>query len=182
MKVSQEHGLIFNGEKYAVKCNSVKFFGCVYDKDSVHPNPGKVSAVKEMPAAQSPTEPQSFLGMVTYIAPFIPSLSTHTAPLWGLLTKDVEHTWNATYQEAFNKLKFLVCTDTTLKYFDVKKPVTIQVDASKKEFGAALLQDDGPVAFSSKALTPMEKHYANNECELITCVLGAQHFHTYIFG
>ena len=36
----------------------------------------------------------------------------------------------------------------------MKKPVIIQVDASGKGLGAALIQDDGPVAFASKALTP----------------------------
>ena len=38
MKVAQEHGPVFSGEKCAVKCNSMKFFGCVYDKDGVHPD------------------------------------------------------------------------------------------------------------------------------------------------
>ena len=35
----------------------------------------------------------------------------------------------------------------------MKKPVTIQVDASGKGLGAALIQDDGPVTFASKPLT-----------------------------
>ena len=58
-----------------------------------------------------------------------------------------------TYQVAFDKLKSLVCEDTTLRYFNTKKPVTIQVNASSKGLGAALIQDDGPVTFVSKALT-----------------------------
>ena len=64
----------------------------------------------------------------------------------------------------------------------MKKPVTIQVDASGKGLGAMLIQDDGPVTFASKALTPMEQHYANNERELLACVFGAEHFPTYVFG
>ena len=36
----------------------------------------------------------------------------------------------------------------------MKKPVTIQVNVSHKGLGATLIQDDGPVAFTSKALTP----------------------------
>ena len=59
--------------------------------------------------------------------------------------------------EAFNQVKELVCKDTTLQYFDVRKPVTVQVDASKKGLGAALLQEGCPVAFASKALTPTEQ-------------------------
>ena len=57
--------------------------------------------------------------MVTYLSPFIPSLSTHTAPLQELLKKDSEFMWNPTCQEAFNQIKKLVCKDTTLWYFDM---------------------------------------------------------------
>ena len=37
-------------KKCEVKSNSVKFFGCVYDKHRAHPDPSKVSAINEMPA------------------------------------------------------------------------------------------------------------------------------------
>ena len=70
----------------------------------------------------------------------------------------------------------------TPHYFDIGKPVTIQVDGYGKRLGAALLQEERPVAFASKALTPTEQRYANIECELLACVFGAEHFHTYVFG
>ena len=52
MKVTREHGLVLN-KKCEVKSNSVKFFECVYDKHRAHPDPSKVSAIKEMPAPQN---------------------------------------------------------------------------------------------------------------------------------
>ena len=134
MKVAREHGLVLNKKKCEVKSNSVKFFGCVYDKHGAQPDPSKVSAIKEMPAPQNKGELHSFLGMVTYLSPFILQLSSHTATLRGLLKTNVEYSWN-TYQVAFDKLKSLVCEDTTLRYFNTKKPVTIQVDASGKGLG-----------------------------------------------
>ena len=120
--------------------------------------------------------------MVTYLSPFIPSLSTQTAPLWELLKKDSEFKWNTFYQEAFDRIKESVCKDTTLHYFNVQKPVTIQVNASGKGLGAALLHEGCPVAFASKALTPTEQQYANIEFELLACVFGAECFHTYVSG
>ena len=171
MKVAREHGLVLN-KKCEVKSNSVKFFVCVYDKHGAHSNPSKVSAIKEMPAPQSKGELQSFLGMVTYLSPFISQLSSHPATLRRLLKTNVEYSWNATYQVTFDKLKSLVCEDTTLRYFNTKKPVTVQVTASSKGLGAALIQDDNPVTFTCKVLTPTEQCY----------VFGAEHFRTYVFG
>ena len=89
---------------------------------------------------------------------------------------------NVTYQVAFDKLKSLVYEETTLRYFNMKKLFTIQVDTSGKGLGATLIQDDGPVTFASKALTPTEQCYANNKWELLTYVFGDQCFQTYVFG
>ena len=67
MKVAVEHGLALN-KKCKVKSNSVKLFGCVYDKHGAHPDPSKVSVIKEIPVQKNKGELQSFLGMVTYIS------------------------------------------------------------------------------------------------------------------
>ena len=75
----------------------------------------------------------------------------------GLLKTDVEYSWKATYQVTFDKIKSLVSADTTLRYFNMKKPVTIQVDASSKGLKATLIQDDGPVTF---AFTSTHTHRA----------------------
>ena len=85
MKVAKEHGLVLNKKKCEVKSNSVKFFGCIYDKHRAHPDPSKVSAIKEMPTPQNKGELQCFLGKVIYLSPFISQLSSHTATLRGLL-------------------------------------------------------------------------------------------------
>ena len=151
MKVTREHGLVLNKKKCEVKSNAVKFFGCVSDKHGAHPDPLKVSAIKEMASSWNKGELQNFLGMVTYLSSFIPQLYSHTATLKELLKTEVEYCWNATYQVIFDKLKSLVCEDTALRYFNnMKKPVTIQVNVSGKRLGATLIQDDSPVAFASK--------------------------------
>ena len=77
--------------------------------------------------------------MVTYLSPFIPGLSTLTAPLHELLKKDAEFSWDASYQTAFQCVKGVVVSDTTLQYFDASCPITVQVDASQVGLGAALL-------------------------------------------
>ena len=180
--VTCEHGPVFNKDKCAVKQTSVVFFGCVYDVTGAHPDPEKVSAVHKMPTTKTATQLQKFLRLVTYLSPFVPSLSSFTAPLCGLLKKVIEFIWNNSYQEAFDKVKSMVCKDTTVQYFDVCMPATVKVDTSQKGLCAALLQDGCLVAFASKALMPVEQCYAKREHELLTCVFEAEQFHTYIFG
>ena len=65
-----------------------------------------------------------------YLSPFIPGLSTLTAPLHELLKKDTDFSWNCTGHAAFQQVKEAVISDTILKYFDPSLPITIQVNAS----------------------------------------------------
>ena len=69
-----------------------------------------------------------------------------------------------------------------LSYFDPSQEVTLQVDASTKGLGAAILQNGRPIAFASKALTDVEARYANIERELLSVVYGCERFHTYLYG
>ena len=91
-------------------------------------------------SSETPTQLQKFLGMVIYLSPFVPSPLSYTAPIHELLKKGTNFTWNQSNQEAFDIVKCLVCTHTTLWYFNVHKPSTVWVDASWKGPGATLLQ------------------------------------------
>ena len=120
--------------------------------------------------------------MVMCLSPFIPGLSTFTAPLHELLKEDTDFTWNATYDTAFQHVKDAVISDTTLQYFDPSLPMTIQVDAAQVGLGAALLQTHKPVAFASKAVTNTECYYANIEREMLAVISRAERFRTYVYG
>lgn len=182
MQVAAKNGIMFNSGKCAIKVPQITFFGTVYDKEGTHPDPEKVDAIKQIKPPENRKQLQEFLGMITYLSPFIPDLAANTADLRDLLKKDVDFMWSASHQRAFDKVKGLTCKETTLSYFDPKKKTVIQVDASQKGIGAALLQDGKPIAFASKSLSETEKRYANIERELLAVVFGCERFHTYVYG
>ena len=182
MCVACKYGLVFNPQKTNVKAPAGNFFGCLYDADGVHPDLEKVDAIHALPAPTNVTELQEFLGRVTYLSPFIPGLSTLTAPIHELLKKDTDFTWNHTCSAAFQHVKDTVISDTTLRYFDPSIPVTIQVDALQVGLGVALLQNNKPIALASKALTKTECCYTNIEREMLAVIFGAERFRTYVYG
>jgi hypothetical protein len=69
-----------------------------------------------------------------------------------------------------------------LSYYDPKKPVTLSVDASSKGLGAVLYQEEKPVAYASKALTPTQQKYAQIEKEALAIVFVTTKFHQFLFG
>ena len=130
MQIACKYSLVFNPQKTHVKAQAINFFGCLYDANGVHPDPGKVDAIHALWVPTNVTKLQEFLGLVTYLSPFIPGLSTLTAPLHELLKKDTVFNWNCTYDATFQCVKGAVISNTTLRFFDPSLPMTIQVDAS----------------------------------------------------
>jgi hypothetical protein len=102
--------------------------------------------------------------------------------LRGLLKKGADFQWTQKHHKTFNSLKDMISKEVTLAYYDPKKETTLQVDASTRGLGSVILQEDRPIAFASKSLTPTEQRYANIEREMLAVVFGCKKFHTYVYG
>ena len=98
--------------------------------------------------------------MVKYLSAYIPNESIITAPMRTLLRKDVAWQWEHEHDTALEQVKNALAKAPVLQFYDVKRPVTIQADASHSGLGACLMQEGKPIAYASRALTDAEKNYA----------------------
>ena len=80
MKVARDNGLVLNSEKCAIGQERIHFFGMVYDAKGVHPDSERVEDIRNTPAPTNKTCLQQFLGMATYMSPFVPQLAELIAP------------------------------------------------------------------------------------------------------
>ena len=174
--------LKLNRDKLVIGATEVKYFGHIIGADGLKPDPQKIEAINNMAAPTNKKELETMLGMVTYLSKFAPSLSEVTAPLRDLLKQDSEFQWDTQHDEAWKKTKQVITSQPVLAFFDPKKTITLQVDASQNGLGASLFQEDKLVACASKALTPTEKNYAQIEKELYAILFGCRRFHDYVYG
>ncbi|CAB3998096.1 Retrovirus-related Pol poly from transposon [Paramuricea clavata] len=58
----------------------------------------------------------------------------------------------------------------------------LQCNASMNGLGACLLQNNQPVAYASRSLTPTEMQYAQIEKEMLVIVFGMERFESYLYG
>ena len=56
------------------------------------------------------------------------------------------------------------------------------MDASKKGFGAVILQDNNPVYYASCTLTAAENNYQSLEKKCMAAVWGMEKFHYFLYG
>ena len=145
-------------------------------------DPAKVQALQDLPSPQNPKQLPSFLSLVNYLQPFLPSSASKTTFLGEQVTN---WDWNSSTDQALNCLKSWVCSmllKTTLTYYDHTKPIVLQTDVSEYGLSAALIQNYRPIAFTSKTLTDVETRYANIERECLSVCFGLKKFHTYAYG
>ena len=156
--------------------------GHLLTSQGLTPDPTKVEAILKMHHPQMSKELNVFVGMVSYLAKFLPVLSDITEPLQKLEDKDVEWCWLKQHEQAFTTVKEYLIKAPVLAYYDINKEVTIQCDASETGLGAVLLQDDQPVAYASRAITDTLTRYAEIEKELLAIVWATSKFDQYVFG
>ena len=149
-------GIRLNADKMKLRQKSVTFLGHLITDQGLKPDPTKVEAVKQMQQPSDVEGVQRLNGFVNYLARFLPGLSDAMGPIRQLTRKDVPWNWSSVQDKALREVKRLVSEAPILRYYDPKKELTIQCDASKTGLGAALLQEGQPVAFASRALTDTE--------------------------
>ncbi|XP_048582219.1 uncharacterized protein K02A2.6-like [Nematostella vectensis] len=182
LKRSREIGLKFNPRKAKLRVPEVSYVGHLFTADGLKPDPEKVRAINEMPAPTDKDGILRFLGTVNYLDKFIEHKADLQGPISQLTRNDTAFVWETPQQHAFDKLKAVITSAPVLAYFDNTKETVLNVDASGTGLGAVILQDERPVAFGSKTLSPAETRYANIERELLAIVWGTEKFHTYVYG
>ena len=144
------------------------------------PGPKKVAEMKSLLSSTNVTELQKVLGIITYMMPFFPRLSELTANLREL-KKDASYKWGDSHQKSLQEIKDLICKEMLHQYYALFKKSIIQVDALSRDLGAALIQEDKPLSFTSKLLTETKQCYTNFKQELLAVIFGCKRFGTYIY-
>ena len=178
----EERNVVLSDEKLKLKSSEVPFIGHMATPEGLMAAPEKISAVMNMPQPTDVASVRRFLGMVQYLAKFLPQLSDMTQPLRVLTQKDIDFSWGTAQERAFKAVKLAVTKTPVLRYYSLDEEVTVQCDASKDGLGAALLQNGQPVAYASRSLTDCESRYAQIEKECLAIVFACERFDFYLFG
>ena len=88
----------------------------------------------------------------------------------------MEFKWADEHDKAMDEIRKLVTTAPILEYYDPKKELVIQCDASSSGLGAVLLQDGKLLGYASRPLSTTECEYA--QIERVSC---KSVFHQYTF-
>ena len=178
----KEFGLTLNKEKCQFRLTEIEYLGEKLTQSGVLPDEKKISAILDYRTPQDKGDVQRLLGMINYVSKFTKNMSDITAPLRELIKKNAHFVWEEKHSNAFDNVKKALISPNILRFYDVTKEITLQVDASYGGLGATILQDEGPVAYASKAMNATQKKWAQIEKEMLAIVFGCSRFHQYVYG
>ena len=197
LRQCQDADLKLNKDKCHFRCTSIPFFGKVVSRQGIQPDLQKIRALTEMPVLKNKKELQAFLCIINYLSKFSPGMAEVCKPPQKLTSSKTIWTWNASYQQLFNKAKSIIVA-VCMKFYDDTKLLCLETDASGIGFRAALLQlcnktdcqkvmapDNTilcPITFASNSLTGAEQRYSNIEHEALGILHGLEKFHHYCFS
>ena len=173
---------VLNKKKLQFKKEEVSFFGHRWNSTGISPDPKKTESILKMQFPPDKETMHSFLGLVNFLNRYTPKLAELCSPLRKLILKDSHYSPGDPEHAAFDAIKAEFKKKIILPYFDRNKETILQTDASKKGFGAVILQEEQPIYYASRALTAAEKNYQNLECEAQAAVWGMEKFHYFLYG
>lgn len=148
--------------------------GHVVDDRGLHADSDKMSRVREWRTPRNYNDVQRFLGLVQYLAHFMPDVSAFTGPLSSMTRNGHAFEWRPLHQRCFDSIKQLACKAPILKPIDPAKdePIWVICDASTSGVGAVYGQGPDwtncrPAGFMSRKFTDAQHAYRVFELETL---------------
>ena len=102
--------------------------------------------------------------------------------MWSYQSDQDPWHWDEVHQKAFNDVKAVIAKDVALAYPDYSKEFEIYTDASSKQMGAVITQQNRPIAFFSRKLSETQQKYSVTEIELLAIVETLKEFKGMLWG
>lgn len=146
--------------------------------EGLKPDPSKV----EMRPPTDVKGLKRFLGMVNYLAKFLPRLYDLTEPCRKLENKKVEWCWLEQHRKAFHSVKHYLaealCWNTTISV----KRLRFNVIQARQVWELCSWKRNKRIAFESRALTDTGTRYAQIEKYLLAILWSTNKFNQHILG
>ena len=178
----QNAGLKVNAKKSFFARGELEYLGYWITRKGIQPIPKKVEAIKNLAIPKNTKEVRRLVGMINYYRDMWAKRSELLAPLTELCSKKAKFIWTDKQQKAFEAIKQTISKDTLLSYPNFNEEFIIHTDASDYQLGAVISQNNKPIAFYSRKLSPAQTRYTTTERELLAIVETLKEFRNILLG
>ncbi|KAL1938571.1 hypothetical protein VTO73DRAFT_11594 [Trametes versicolor] len=170
----REQRLYLSRSKLDLYSERMDCLGHVIDDRGLHADTDKMATIRDWRPPRSQVEVQRFLGLVQYLAHFLPDVSAYTSPLESICRNGTPFHWRPLHQACMDRIKDLACRAPVLKPIDPAHEDTIWVITDGSVIGVGAVYGQGPewktcrpAGFMSKKFTSAQRSYRTYEHEAL---------------
>ena len=193
----QATGITLRKEKCHFGVPEILWFGNIFSKQGMSPDPDKVKLIKSWPSPADKSEVKSFLQTAQFCSVFMRpgkgrTYSDVTRPLRKLTNWKVKFVWTKECEDSFQELKNLLCSDTVMANYELNKKTRLYVDhgpggvagsiAQKHVLSDTMEEAWRPVNHTGRALTTTEQGYSKVEGESLAVYSQIMTNRRYLYG
>jgi len=174
-KKLQEFHLFLEKAKCDLYSKHMDCLGHLIDDQGLHVDADKMAHVHKWHTPRNLKDIQRFLGLIQYLAHFMPDVIAYTGPLSAICRNGQPFYWKLLYEVCFNHIKAIACKSPILKLIDPDSSDLIWVicNASMSSIGAMYSQGETwqtchPAGFMSKKFIAAQMNYQVFKMETIT--------------
>jgi hypothetical protein len=175
-------GMQVNAGKCKWFNHTVTYLGFIITRDGIKPQPEKIQGILNMRRPTTQRQVRRFVGMVNFYRDLYPKRAETLAPLTNLCGQNKKFYWSEEHDLACNNIKHQMTQETMLTYPQFDKPFVVYSDASEKQIGGIVTQDNKPLGFFSRKLTETQRRYPVTEQELLAITETLKYFKHMLFG
>jgi hypothetical protein len=181
----EEHGFTVNPQKCEWAVSETDWLGYWMTPTGLKPWQKKIEPILALAPPQTIKQLRSFIGMINFYRDMWRHRAHILTPLTALTkvpkNQFLQH-WNAECDRAFAEVKAMICHEVLLTYPDPNLPYDIETDASDKQLGAVIYQEQKPIAFFSRKLTSAQTRYPTIDKEALSILETLQEFRPLLWG
>jgi len=125
--VLREHKLYLREEKCELFMAKVNCLGHMIDEKGLHTDANKMAKICDWNRPCKFEDVQRFLGLVQYLAHFLPDITSYTGPLASMMMNGTPFYWKPLHEKCFQMIKAICCRMPILCLIETKKDEPIWV-------------------------------------------------------
>jgi hypothetical protein len=110
----REHKFYLCEEKCELYAEVVDCLGHKINKRGLHADADKIVQIRDWQKPHMYNDMQKFVGLIQYLAPFLPDITSYTGPLTSICQNRDPFIWQPIHNKCFEMIKHVCCTTAML--------------------------------------------------------------------
>jgi hypothetical protein len=140
-------GFQVNPSKCCWFVSKVQYLGFEISRNGITPQKDKIQGILNMSQPKNQKDARRFVGLINFYRDMYPRRAEIPAPLTSLCGKNTKFLWQDEHQKAFLQMKQLISTETMFTYSNFDDPFIVHTDASTKQIGGVVSQNNKSLGF-----------------------------------